>query len=100
MIPENGFEVMKGREDKAVEAWFSVNFSADADVTVEIRNIAGRTISRIPCGRARAGVNSATWNLRNRSGAVVPAGTYVCTITACSEDGTLTSAVRTMQISR
>ncbi|MFO7946329.1 MAG: FlgD immunoglobulin-like domain containing protein [Armatimonadota bacterium] len=82
------------------QATIAYTLSADANVTVDIRNIAGRTISRIPCGSETAGVNSATWNLRNTSGAVVPSGTYLCTITARSDDGTQTSAVRTMRITR
>ncbi|MFO7948574.1 MAG: FlgD immunoglobulin-like domain containing protein [Armatimonadota bacterium] len=69
-------------------------------MTVEIRNIAGRTISRIACGSESAGVNSATLNLRNTSGAVVPSGTYLCTITARCENGTQTTAVRSMHIRR
>ncbi|MFO7946037.1 MAG: FlgD immunoglobulin-like domain containing protein, partial [Armatimonadota bacterium] len=82
------------------QATIAYTLSADADVTVDIRNIAGRTISRIPCGSETAGVNSATWNLRNTSGAVVPSGTYLCTITARSADGTQTTAARTMQVRR
>ncbi|MFO7948642.1 MAG: FlgD immunoglobulin-like domain containing protein, partial [Armatimonadota bacterium] len=76
------------------------SLSSAADISVGIRNIAGRMVRQIPCGTETAGVNSTTWNLRNTSGAKVPHGTYLCTITARSDDGTQATAVRTMQITR
>lgn len=87
-------------EQVGSQATIAYKLSASAQVTVQIRNIAGRLISRIGCGTETAGLNSATWNLRNRSGAVVPSGTYLCTITARADDGTQTTTARTMQISR
>ena len=74
--------------------------SADADTTAEVRNIAGRLIRAIPCGVASAGLNTATWNLRNGTGAAVPAGMYLCTITARSENGSQATAVRTVNVRR
>jgi flagellar hook assembly protein FlgD len=74
--------------------------SADADIVIEVRNIAGRMIRAIPCGTASAGLNTATWNLRNSSGAAVPSGRYLCTITARTSSGTQATAVRTMTIRR
>ncbi len=74
--------------------------SATADVAIEVRNISGRLITSIPCGTSSAGVNSTTWNLRNTSGATVPSGMYLCTITARADDGTQTSAVRTVNVLR
>ena len=78
----------------------SYSLSTAAEVTVEVRNISGRMIRQIPCGIASAGLNTATWNLRSGSGSLVPSGTYLCTITARADDGTQTSAVRTMSIRR
>ena len=71
-----------------------------AEVTVEVRNIAGRLVKVIPCGTAAAGLNTATWNLRNGAGAPVPSGLYLCTVTARSEDGSQASAVRTVSVRR
>ena len=78
----------------------SYSLSTAAEVTVEVRNISGRTIRRIPCGATSAGLNTATWNLRSGSGSLVPSGTYLCTITARADDGTQTSAVRTIGVRR
>ena len=74
--------------------------SADADITIEVRNIAGRLVRAIPCGTAAAGLNTATWNLRSASGAPVPSGVYLCTITARADDGTQATAVRTVSVRR
>ena len=74
--------------------------TAAADVTVEVRNIAGRLVRTIPCGSASAALNTATWNLRNATGAPVPSGMYLCTITARTENGTQATAVRTVSVRR
>jgi len=76
------------------------SLSAAADVCIEVRNIAGRLIATIPCGVGSAGVNTATWNLRNSSGAPVPSGTYLCIVTAHSERGGQARAVRTLSVRR
>jgi len=69
-------------------------------VVLQVRNIAGRLVVEVPCGEACAGLNTATWNLRNAAGAPVPAGTYLCTLTARSPEGSQTSTIRTMQVRR
>ncbi len=74
--------------------------SADADVTIEVRNIAGRLVGRIPCGLTASGLNTATWNECNLAGARVPWGSYLCSITAMAEDGTRTSALRMVTVRR
>ena len=74
--------------------------SAEADITIEVRNIAGRLVRAIPCGTAAAGLSTATWNLRSATGAPVPSGVYLCAITARSENGTQATAVRTVTIRR
>ena len=74
--------------------------SSNADIAIDVRNIAGRMIRAIPCGTASAGLNTATWNLRNSSGASVPSGMYLCTITARTAAGTQATAVRTVTIRR
>jgi len=83
-----------------VGAQIAYTLSADADVAIEIRNIAGRLIRAIPCGTAAAGLNTATWNLRNATGAPVPSGTYLCTVAAKAADGSQLTAIRTMTVRR
>ncbi|HCU37090.1 MAG TPA: hypothetical protein DGT21_17095 [Armatimonadetes bacterium] len=78
----------------------SYTLSADAAVDVQVRNISGRLIRSIPCGECSAGINLATWDLRNASGAMVPSGMYLCTITCRTEDGTQVSAISTARVSR
>ena len=82
----------------AVSVVYGLN--AAAEVTVEVRNIGGRIVKAIPCGAAVAGINTATWNLRNRAGAPVPSGMYLCTVTARGEAGGQASAVRTLRVRR
>ncbi len=76
------------------------NLSAAADVTVEVRNIAGRLVTALPPVTAAAGINTATWNLRNSSGAPIPSGTYLCTLRAMSSDGTQANAIRALRVQR
>lgn len=78
----------------------SYTLSADAAVDVQVRNISGRPIRTIPCGECSAGINVATWDLRNSSGAMVPSGLYLCTITCRAEDGTQVSAISTARVRR
>ncbi len=74
--------------------------SADADVTVEVRNIAGRAIRQIPCGLQQAGISTTSWDLRGAAGTPVPSGRYLCTLTARADDGTQTSALRAVSVVR
>ena len=88
------------RQLNSAAATVTYSLSAAADVTVDIRNIAGRCVTQIACGQAAAGANTATWNLCGAGGARVPAGTYLCTITARADDGTQASAVRALSVRR
>ena len=75
--------------------------SATAQVEVTVRNIAGRIISRLPSQSVQpTGTHTITWNLCSVSGSRVPAGTYLCVITARTEDGQAASCVRPITISR
>jgi len=78
----------------------SYTLSASADVSIEVRNISGRLIRSVPSGPAQAGLNTAAWDIRNAGGARVPSGVYLCTITARAGDGTQTTAVRTLNVTR
>ncbi len=62
--------------------------SKPASVTVEVRNIAGRLVGRVAPEQVQSGgVQSVVWNCRNTAGARVPAGRYLISITAATEDG-------------
>ncbi len=75
--------------------------SASAQVDVQIRNIAGRIIQRVQAGTPNhAGLNTALWNLTNAGGSRVPAGTYLCVITARTEDGQMASSLRPIAVTR
>lgn len=67
---------------------------ADAAVTVDIMNIAGRAISRVVADDLQpAGTSTVLWNGRSSSGARVPNGVYLVRITARTEDGQSASAM-------
>jgi len=74
--------------------------SAAAEITIEVRNIAGRVVRTVPCAAGQAGLNSAFWDVRNTAGAKVPTGAYLCSITARADDGTQTSTIRGMSVGR
>jgi hypothetical protein len=75
--------------------------STAAEVTVRVRNIAGRLVATVAPGRAMSpGTNTVTWNLLGQGGAPVPNGTYLCEIVGATEDGQRASAVRTVSVVR
>lgn len=53
---------------------------ADSSVAFSIRNALGATVYSTPAAPRPAGLTTVTWNGRNSSGAVVPAGTYTARI--------------------
>ncbi len=76
--------------------------SQSATVDVEVRNIAGRVVSRVASGReAEQGQNTLVWNGISDAGTAVPAGTYIVQVTARSaETGEQASVIRTATIGR
>ncbi len=75
--------------------------SVSAQVDIQIRNIAGRVIQRVQAGTPNpAGLNTTLWNLTNAGGSRVPAGTYLCVITARTEDGQAASSLRPLTVTR
>ena len=85
--------------DGTVQLSYSV--SSPADVSVDILNISGRTISRLGSSTATAGgTETVAWNGRNSHGAKAPAGKYLVRVTARSENGQVAHAVRTFQVRR
>lgn len=82
-------------------ATVSYTLSTDAHVRVEVLNIAGRTIAVLASDEAKtAGVASATWSGRSRSGTLVPGGRYLVRITARAEDGQQTQALVPLNFER
>jgi len=72
----------------------------DAQISLEVRSIAGVPIRRLDCGSRAAGVSTLTWDLRGSSGTRVPSGVYLCTITARAENGSQAATVRSITIGR
>lgn len=91
---------VQARQIGAQAVALTYTLSADADVTLEVRNIAGRAIKHIPVGLRQAGINTTAWDLRGASGTPVPSGRYLCTLTARADDGTQASALRAVNVVR
>lgn len=62
--------------------------SAAAEVSIEVLNIGGRTVARIPVGWQRAGAHAAHWTGTDLNGRPAPAGQYLITVRCTTEDGT------------
>jgi hypothetical protein len=73
------------------------NLSAAADVTVSVRNLAGREVAVLTPGRLEAGVHSLLWNGKSKTGTKAPAGMYLVQITARSANGASCSAVASLR---
>jgi hypothetical protein len=76
--------------------------AAPAALDVQIRNIAGVVIRRLVAGQAfPAGANTVLWNGRSDSGSRVPAGRYLCEISARSpESGQASSIIAAFAVTR
>ncbi|MEI6501465.1 MAG: Ig-like domain-containing protein, partial [Armatimonadota bacterium] len=82
----------------AVGAQIMLNLSAAANVTVSIRNLAGREIATLTPGRLEAGVHSLLWNGKSRTGTQVPDGTYLLQVSANTTDGACAQAITALQL--
>jgi hypothetical protein len=80
----------------------SYSLASDSSVDVEIRNISGVPIRQVASGKvATSGANTLVWDGRNSQGSRVPAGRYLCKVTARSpQTGEQHSLVRSFQVSR
>jgi len=77
------------------------SLNSAANVSVEVRNIAGRPVKGLVADSLEtAGNHSVAWNLTSESGLRVPNGRYIVTLTARTEDGQQASAVRTFSVNR
>jgi len=75
--------------------------SRDAQVTAEVRNVAGRLVARPVIAKPMpAGASVHLWNARSEQGVAVPAGKYLVVLTARSEDGQQASALIAVNIRR
>lgn len=81
-------------------ATIAYSLSAPSDITLEVRNIAGRIIRIQPLGFTAAGTHSTAFPLAGATGAPLPSGLYLCTLSAHSEDGSRFSTVRPLNVSR
>jgi len=82
-------------------AAISYSLSAAAHVSVEIRNIAGRLVRQVKANELEAaGANTALWSLTNATGSRVPSGTYLCVVTARTDEGQVASQLRTLAVRR
>ncbi len=72
-----------------------------ADVTVEIRNIAGRLIREFPARSVDGGTQQTlAWNGMSDRGSAVPSGRYIVRLTALAADGQMVQAIRPFSIVR
>ena len=79
----------------------SYTLSADAQVSVQVLNIAGRPIAALATSQAKAaGANTALWSGRSKSGTVCPAGQYLVRITALAADGQSVQALVPVLVQR
>jgi len=80
----------------------SYTLSAPASVNIQIRNISGVVVKQLQQAQiAGAGTNTTLWNGRSDRGTALPAGRYLCEITAQSPDtGRVSRAVTSMAVTR
>ena len=77
------------------------NLSADADVMAEVTTLMGRSVRRLSVGRGRATERqSVLWNGLTDSGQPLPAGSYLITLTARTDDGQSARVLRPIQLLR
>jgi hypothetical protein len=75
--------------------------SADATITAEVLNLAGRKVATLTRGATvSAGTNALTWNLTSENGTKVPAGRYLVRLEAATADGQRAFAVQSILVNR
>jgi serine protease AprX len=68
--------------------------AADADVRLEVFDLAGRRVRTLEAGRARAGDHRAAWDGRDDAGAALPAGVYLARL----QRGGVSQTLRVMRL--
>jgi len=82
-------------------AEIAFTLSQDAEVSVEVLNIAGRSIRTVQAGRVSpAGANVVVWDGRNNAGSAAPPGSYVVRLRAVAENGQVVNALRRLNVAR
>ncbi len=82
-------------------AELTFSLSADAAVSIEVVNVAGRLVQRIREGlEVEAGRHMAAWSGRSLSGTALPNGLYLCVLTAKAPDGQQVRRVCPLAVSR
>ncbi|MFW5866662.1 MAG: carboxypeptidase regulatory-like domain-containing protein, partial [Armatimonadota bacterium] len=77
------------------------DLSSAANVSIEVMNIAGRSVRTLIESRAvSAGSNEQMWDMRSADGTVVPNGSYLIKIEAVADNGQRVQALRPAQIAR
>lgn len=75
--------------------------SAAGSVTVEVLNIAGRSVGHVALDKPMSvGLSTLTWDGRSDAGTRVPAGVYLVRVTVANDGGALASRVATMSVGR
>lgn len=76
----------------------SLSLASAADVTLMVRNLAGRPIATLPVGALAAGAHTRLWNRRSTLGGRAPAGPYLVEAVARGSDGSQTRALAPVQL--
>lgn len=79
-------------------AQITLNLTAAADVTITVRNLAGREIAILQPGQLDGGVHSLLWNGTSRAGTKVPAGMYLIEASAHGANGASTKQVTSLRM--
>jgi len=75
--------------------------SADAAVSAQVLNIAGRPVRDLVREKSQAsGRSTLLWDLRSASGSLVPSGTYLIALTARADDGQAARAMSKVTVTR
>ncbi len=78
-----------------------ITLSAEASVTAEVLNIAGRPVKLLVSDRLMpAGANVLPWQGRSTSGALVPSGVYLLRVRARDDAGGVSQALASVHITR
>jgi parallel beta-helix repeat protein len=81
----------------AVGAQVAVNLASAADVSLSIRNLAGREVAVLAPGTLAAGLHSLLWDGKSRTGTKAPAGVYLVEVMARGKDGGCAKAMTTLR---
>ena len=82
-------------------AMITYSVSQASDVSIEVMNIAGRTVRTFPARAVDGGSQETlTWNGVSDRGSSVPSGRYIVQLTALAEDGQTVRAIRPFSVTR